>query len=226
MMKVLIVEQLQNESVSFKQEFKERDFVCDFVNDYKEASEKLMLYEYDCTLLNYSKNDPGIFNFLQLHEQNNNLGGLIILSPDTEVENKVKLLNMGADDFVSIPFHFYELNARILAVIRRKKFQTNNKIYFANLIIEFHLHSVCVWNNAIDFTKKEYEILLYLIANKDKVVPKILLAEYLWGDHTDHMDSFNILAAHIKNIRRKLKQAKAEVEIKNIYGIGYQIIEL
>ncbi len=225
-MKVLIVKHLQSETNHYEQKIQEEGYVCDFVYGYSEATEKLALYDYDCTLLNYVNDDKNIFEFIQLHEQNNNIGGLMILSSGASVENRVKLLNMGADDFVTMPFYFTELNARINAVIRRKKFHTSNKIYFANLVIEFSLRTVLVWNNPVAFTKKEYEILLHLIGNKDKVVSKLALAEYLWGDNTDSMDSFNILSAHIKNLRRKLKEVKAEIEIKNSYGVGYQIIEL
>jgi DNA-binding response OmpR family regulator len=225
-MKVLIVEHLQSSIKSFEHNFKEAGYVCEFLNGYKAATEKLALYEYDCVLLNYVENNTDIFDFLLQQEQNNHIGGLIVLSANTAVENKVKLLNMGADDFITAPFHFLELIARTTAVIRRKKFQTNHKIYFANLVIEFHLRKVFVWNNTVDLTKKEYEILLYLIGNKDKVVSRLSLAEYLWGDDTGNMDSFNILTAHIKNIRRKMKDAKAEIEIKNSYGVGYQIVEL
>jgi DNA-binding response OmpR family regulator len=224
-MKVLIIGQEENFINSFEQNFKDAGYLYEFLNGYKQASEKLEIYEYDCILLSYSSNDD-IFDFIRLQEENNNIGGVIIISPETTVENKVKLLNMGADDFITIPVHFAELSARINAVIRRKKFQTNNKIHFANLVIDFHLRKVLVWNTSVELTKKEYEILLYLIANKVKVVSRLALAEYLWGDNTDNMDSFNILSAHIKNIRRKMKDAKAEIEIKNIYGIGYQIIEL
>ncbi len=224
-MKILIVGHLQRETDSFEQEFKEAGYVCDFVNASEDATEKLALYEYDCTLFNYV-DDQNIFDFIQLYEQNNNVGGLIILSSGASVDNRVKLLNIGADDFVTIPFYFSELSARINAVIRRRKFQSNNKIYFANLVIELALRTVFVWSNPVILTKKEYEILLHLIGNKDKVIPKLALAEYLWGDDTDNMDSFNILSAHIKNIRRKMKLAKAEIEIKNSYGVGYQIIEL
>jgi DNA-binding response OmpR family regulator len=225
-MKVLIVEQQQNSMNSFERNFKEAGYVCEFLDGYKAASEKLALYEYDCVFLNYIENNDDIFDFLLQQAQNNNIGGLIIFSKETTVENKVKLLNIGADDFITAPIHFSELIARTTAVIRRKKFQANNKIHFANLIIEFHLRKVFVWNNTVDLTKKEYEILLYLIGNKDKVVSRLNLAEYLWGDDTDNMDSFNILTAHIKNIRRKMKDAKAEIEIKNSYGVGYQIVEL
>jgi DNA-binding response OmpR family regulator len=224
-MKVLIIGQEENSINSFEQNFKEAGYLYEFLNDYKHAFEKLEIYEYDCILLNFSSNDD-IFDFIKLQETNNNISGVIILSAEATVENKVKLLNMGADDFITMPVHFSELSARINAVIRRKKFQTNNKIHFANLVVDFHLRKVLVWNTSVELTKKEYEILLYLIANKIKVVTRIALAEYLWGENTDNMDSFNILSAHIKNIRRKMKEAKAEIEIKNIYGIGYQIIEL
>ncbi len=225
-MKVLIIEDLQNGLTRYERNFKDEGYVCDCVNGYVEGAEKISFSEYDCILLNYKKDSIEIVRFLQLLENTNRREGLIVVSSEASTEKKVMLFNLGVDDYVTIPFEFAELDARIKAVTRRKLFQTKNKVYFANLSIELDTRTVLVWSTPINFTRKEYEIFLYLIANKDKVVEKIILAEYLWGNETDYMDSFNILSAHIKNIRKKMKDTKVEAEIKNSYGVGYQIIEL
>jgi DNA-binding response OmpR family regulator len=221
-MKILVIEDLQALEEVSRQEV----YSCEYAKSYQEASEKIWLYQYDCILLYYTKNKAEIFGFLELLEKSNRLEALVVLSPEIAIEDKVKMLNIGADDYITKPFHFAELNARIHAVIRRKKFHTKNKLFFANMLIEFDKRMVSVWNDRINFTRKEYDIFLHLVANKDKVVSKLELAEYSWGDTTDQMDSFNILSAHIKNIRKKMKEAKAETEIRNSYGVGYQIIEL
>jgi len=130
------------------------------------------------------------------------------------------------DDCLTAPIHPEELKARILAIIRRKKFNARHRIHFANLILDLDQKQVSVWNTAVSLTPKEYEILLYLIMNQKKTVSPAMLSEYLWGEASEEKESNNPLIAHIKNLRKKLKQAKAELEIKNLYAVGYQIVEL
>lgn len=206
--------------------FQVEEYSCTLTHRYNEAEEWLSLYEYDCILLSDEWKEQGVLRLLDLLERNNKTDGVIIISTNQQSEQRVKLLDHGADDVLSFPFEDSELLARIRAVIRRKKFNTKTKLYFANLVIDFQTKSVKVWDTPVNLTKKEYEILLFLISKKNIVSSKTELSEYLWGGEVEELDSFNILFAHLKNLRKKLSTAKAEVEIKNHYGIGYQIIEL
>jgi DNA-binding response OmpR family regulator len=152
--------------------------------------------------------------------------GLIVLFNVLPTEDKVRLLDQGADDIISMPIELSELTARIRAIIRRKKFESRSKVYFGNIVIDIFSKTVSVWSTLVSLTKTEFDILLYLISNKSKVVSKISLAEYIWGESSENLDTFDSLFTHIKNLRRKLKEVKAEVEFRSIYGVGYQIIEL
>ena len=191
-----------------------------------DASEKIHLYEYDCILIFTGSNPQEAEKLIQESGKTNRNSGLILLAPEISVAQKVKALNAGADDCLTIPIHPDELKARIFAIIRRKKFNTQHRIRFANTIVDLEQKQVSVWNTPVALTPKEYEIFLYLIMNQNKTVSPTMLAEYLWGEESEEKESNNPLIAHIKNLRKKLTQAKAELEIKNIYAVGYQIIEL
>ena len=200
------------------------DFNWEYTHSEKDLREKLYLYEYDCILL-CSENNDLLKSLLETESKNAN-SGIILLSKAASLDHKVEALNEGADDYLTIPFHFEELKARIIAVVRRRRFNTRKNIHFANLIIDLDQRTVLVWEKAVLLTKKEYEILLYLIMNRHKTVSTVSLYEYLWNEDNEDREYYNLLLAHIKNLRKKLNLAKAELEIKNSYGIGYQIIEL
>jgi two-component system response regulator ArlR len=225
-MKLLIIEPDKTLRLPLEGFLTQENYTWESVNGYHLASEKINLYEYDCIILNSKLPDGNSLSLLKELNETRKSDGVIIVSTDSSPEDRVVALDLGADDYLSIPFHLPELNARIQAIIRRKKFNTKNKLHLGNLIIDFKSKQVQVWNSVIPFTKREHEILLYLIANKEKVVSNTMISEYLWGEETDHRESNNSLAAHIKNVRKKLNLAKAELEIKNIYGVGYQIIEI
>ncbi|MFN8414857.1 MAG: response regulator transcription factor [Cytophagaceae bacterium] len=191
-----------------------------------EISEKVYLYEYDCILFYGTFDSKEWKELLQSIPHNNTNTGLILLSHEISVEQKVKALNAGADDCLILPIHPDELKARVLAIVRRKKFNAGKQINFANTSINLEQRQIFVWNTPIALTPKEYDILLYFIMNRTKIVTPTLLSEYLWGDASDEKESGNLLITHIKNLRKKLKQTKAEIEIKNIYATGYQILEL
>jgi DNA-binding response OmpR family regulator len=225
-MKVLAIS-LSNQDVFFPgiQE-KDADFTVECSASRTDASEKIHLYEYDCLLLFTGSNQQEAEELIQEIGQSNRNSGLILLSPEITVAQKVKALNAGADDCLTTPIHPDELKARMLAIIRRKRFNTPHQIRFANIIVDLEQKQVLVWNTPVALTPKEYEILIYLIMNQKKTVSPTMLAEYLWGEESEEKESNNPLIAHIKNLRKKLKQAKAELEIKNIYAVGYQIVEL
>ena len=203
----------------------DQDFTIDIADNISIASEKAYLYEYDCILLHCNLSDRAAKDFLSEIEDGYKNSGFIVISGEDSVTSKINALNAGADDYVAIPYHPDELKARILAVVRRKKFNTRHKIHFANMIIDLGLKKVLVWDHTVSLTRKEYEILVYFIMNKNRTVSSLMLSEYLWSEESENKDA-NLLISHIKNLRKKLKLAKAELEIKNIYSVGYQIIEV
>ena len=136
------------------------------------------------------------------------------------MDDKIKLLNLGADDYLSKPFHLSELNARIAAIIRRKNFDGNSIIQFENLCIDTQKKLVTVEKNPVDLTKKEYELLLYFAANKKRLISKEAIAEHLWGNEMG--GSFDFIYTHIKNLRKKLTDAGDADYIKSVYGMGYK----
>lgn len=225
-MKVLIVEDeadLQSILIDF---LAKQKYSYDAVMTYKEASEKIALYDYDCILLDINLPDGSGFKLLDEFHEVNKTEGVIIISARNSVDDKIKGLNLGADDYLTKPFHLTELNARIQAVIRRKKFDTSRKITFANIEIDLAQLLVKVETDQVSLTKKEFDVLQHLIANKNIVVSKNSLLEYIWGDYVDNSLSIDLLSTHLKNLKKKLKQANASVEIRNVYGVGYQIVEI
>lgn len=224
-MKILIVEDetdLQGILADFLS--KER-YSFDAVGTYRDASEKVSLYDYDCILLDINLPDASGFKLLDELSKVNKLDGVIIISARDSIDDKIKGLNLGADDYLTKPFHLSELNARIQAVIRRKKFETTRKVGFANIELDLPKLQATVQGEDLNLTKKEFDILQHLVANKNIVVSRNSMLEYIWGDYVDNSQSVDLLATHLKNLKKKLKHANANVEIRNVYGVGYQIIE-
>jgi two-component system response regulator CiaR len=225
-MKILVVED-ETELRDILADFLAKEkYSYDAASTYKDATEKISLYDYDCILLDITLPDGNGFKLLDELNEVNKADGVIIISARNSVDDKIKGLNLGADDYLTKPFYLSELNARIQAVIRRKKFDTTRKVSFANLEIDLPQLLVLVNGEDIDLTKKEFDIVQHLVANKNSVVSKNSLIEYIWGDYVDSSQSIDLLYTHLKNLKKKLKHANASVEIRNVYGVGYQIVEL
>lgn len=224
-MKLLIIEDEPQLLKSLEDFASEERFIYDSATRFQSAMERISLYNYDCIILDINLPDGSGFDLLETLYEGGKTDGVIILSARDSLDDKLKGLGLGADDYLTKPFYFSELNARIKAIIRRKQFKTNKLVHFANLVIEPDQYLVGVndLENHILFTKKEYAILTYLINNHKRVISKVSLAEYIWGDYVDEAQSFDFLFSQIRNLKRKLKDAGAEVEINNIYGVGYQI---
>ena len=156
-----------------------------------------------------------------LRKENPNTG-IIITSARNKVEDRIQGLEIGADDYLTKPFNLPELNARIKAVMRRKTNQISNIIQFENLTIDLDERKVTADQKVLHLTKKEYNILLFLVRNKNRVVTKDSIAEYLWGDYMDNAVSFDFIYAHVKNLRKKLSENNCGDFLKTIYGIGYK----
>jgi DNA-binding response OmpR family regulator len=225
-MKILIVEDEPDLVSSLLAFSKKENYQADVASTYSEATERISLYDYDCILLDINLPDGNGLQLLSHLKSINKTNGVIITSARNSLDDKIKGLDMGADDYLTKPFHLSELNARIQAVIRRKKFNAPHTLSFANLDIDPHQWTAKIAGKSLILTKKEFDILQHLVANKNRIISKNSLAEYIWGDHVDNADSFDFLFAHLKNLKKKLKVADAAFEIRNIYGVGYQVCEL
>ena len=221
-MKVLIVEDEKELSQSICDYLSGEQFICEQAFDYNSAVEKISLYDYACIVLDITLPDGSGMDILKQLKKENKLDGVIIISAKNSLEDKVLGLNTGADDYLTKPFHLSELAARVAAIIRRKSFEGKNILQFDLLEIDMNERTVKANNITIDLTRKEYDLLLYFIGNKNKVIAKDAIAIHLWGDNMDLADNYDFIYTHIKNLRKKLEQAGAGNYIKSVYGMGYK----
>jgi len=224
-MKVLIVEDEIDILESIRTYLVQQEFVCEAVSTCAEAKEKIQLYQYDCLIIDIMLPDGSGIDIIRLAKKLKINAGILILTAKNSLDDKLEGLELGADDYLTKPFHLSELNARIKAIIRRKYFNGDNIVYCGNLMIDLRKRRVYCEDKEIVLTKKEYELLEYFVMNKNSVLPKTSLAEHCWGDNIDQVDSFDFLFAQIKNLKKKFKKFNVQLEIQNIYGIGYKLIE-
>ncbi|GGI25800.1 response regulator transcription factor [Pedobacter mendelii] len=221
-MKILIVEDELTILESMLSYFTEVGNVCESASDYLSASEKINLYNYDCILLDLGLPDGEGLNLLKELKKLKKNDGVLIISARHSLDDKLSGLNLGADDYLVKPFHLSELKARVSAIVRRKKFDGNNIITFNEISVDITKMETSVKGQIITLTKKEYDLLIYFLSNKGKVVTKNAIAEHLWGDEMDISDDFDFIYTHIKNLRKKIIEAGASDYLQSVYGIGYK----
>ncbi len=221
-MKLLLVEDEKELAKSIQKYLNSNDFVCEWVENFSSAIDKIAIYNYDCILLDLMLPDGDGFDLLKELKKLDKIDGVIIISAKETLESRIEGLSLGADDYLTKPFHLSELLVRVQAIIRRKQFQGNNTVRFNEIEIDILSKNVRVNNLKIEVTKTEYDLLLFLIGNKNRVVSKEAIAEHLSGDMADMLDNHDFVYAHIKNLKGKLKSAKSNNYIKTIYGLGYK----
>lgn len=221
-MKILIIEDEKELANSMADYLREEDYLCEFAGSFYDALDKVQSYDYDCILLDLMLPGGDGLKILEELKKLNKEEGVIIISAKNSIEDKVKGLQIGADDYLPKPFHLSELSARIYSVIRRKHFGNNNKIRIHELEVDLLAKSVTVNNIPLVLTKKEFDLLLFLIGNKNRIIPKSALAEHLSGDMADMLDNHGFVYAHVKNLKRKLSDAGCSDYIKTVYGMGYK----
>ncbi len=221
-MKLLIIEDEQALRDNITRYFNEDGSVCESCSSFLGAINKLSNYDYDCVLLDIGLPDGDGFAVLEYLKAQMKNEAVLIISARNSLDDKLKGLNIGADDYLTKPFHLAELKARVVAIYRRKAFNSNNKLVFNEIAIDLLGRSVDVNQIPVILTRKEYDMLLYFIANKGKVISKNAIAEHLWGDEMDMHDNFDFIYTHIKNLRKKLQDAAAKDYLRSIYGIGYK----
>ncbi|MCC6288705.1 MAG: response regulator transcription factor [Chitinophagaceae bacterium] len=221
-MKILIIEDEPELRKSIVTYLGSENYLCETAVDYQSALDKIESFDYDCILLDITLPDGNGLNILKHLKANKKTEGVIIISAKNAIDDRITGLNLGADDYLPKPFHLSELGARVAAVIRRRKFDGNSIIQLNELAIDTAAKTISVHNKPVDLTRKEYDLLLYLASNKNKVISKNAIAEHLTQDEADVFDNFDFIYAHIKNLKKKLAQAGCTDYIKSIYGMGYK----
>ncbi len=221
-MKILIIEDETEIASGIQDYFKSNGVHCETAVNYAEALSKITTYDYDCILLDLMLPDGDGFDILKTLKKNNKTEGVIIISAKENLETRIEGFQLGADDYLTKPFHLSELLVRIQALVRRKNFKGNNNVIFNEIDINVLAKSVTVNNEKIDTTKKEIDLLLFLIGNKNKVLSKAAIAEHLSGDMADMLDNHDFVYAHIKNLKKKLSKAGSADYINTVYGLGYK----
>lgn len=222
-MKILIVEDEPQLQELIAETLTKERYIVEIAKTLSEAREKTGLYSYDGVLLDLMLPDGSGLTLLEEMKQAKRQERIIIISARDAVEDKVKGLELGADDYLSKPFHLIELSARLRSVIRRNQ-SGDLSISLGNVEIFPDKFSVTVSDNRLELNRKEYDILLYFANRVDRLVRKELLAEAVWGDNIDQVDNFDFIYTQIKNLRKKLQDSNANIKIKSVYGIGYKMV--
>ena len=225
-MKILIIEDERKLSDSIVSYLSSQKYLCEQAFTFAEARMKVRVYDYDCVLLDLMLPGGSGLDILRDIRMRRNPVGVMIVSAKDSRYDKVKGLEIGADDYLAKPFHLAELSMRIYAIIRRKEFAATNILENNGIRINLLEKTVAVGGRPVVLTKSEYELLLFFIGNKNRVVSKGAMAEHLSGDMADVMDSHDFVYTHIKNLKAKLAEAGCRDCIRNVYGMGYKWVEL
>ena len=223
-MKILVVEdeiKLQETIIEFLEKEK---MIVESATNFSEAIDKITSFDYDCILLDIMLPDGDGMDVLRELKNLQKKTSVIILSAKDSVDDKVEGLLVGADDYLAKPFHFAELLARIKVAMRKNQQHGEEIISFKNLSIYPEDRRVFVNNEEIKLNRKEYDLLYYFMLRPERVFQKTMLAESVWGDHTEMADNLDFIYSQIKNLRKKLKEANSEADLQAVYGVGYKLI--
>jgi DNA-binding response OmpR family regulator len=224
-MKILVIEDEKALAGSITSQLENEGYLCETAYDYPGGLEKVMLYNYDCVIVDINLPGGDGFSLIEQLKKAASSTGIIIISARNSVDDKVRGLNIGSDDYLVKPFHFSELNARIKSLLRRRNFNGSNDIVFQEIKVDLNTRKVFVKDTEVVLYRKEFDLLLYFLSNRNTVLTKAAIAEHLWGDNIDSADSLDIVYSHIKNLRKKLLEKGTKDYIQSIYGIGYKFGE-
>jgi len=224
-MKVLIVEDESGLQQSIKKYLEHQGFVCEVVGDFVTGMEKVYNYNYDCVVVDIGLPQGSGLDIVKQLKKIESRAGIIIISAKNALEDKLKGLELGSDDYLTKPFHLSELNARINAIIRRRSFGGSKIIQFNEIKLDPEALTVTVSEKTVELTDKEYQLLEYFIANQRRVLTKAAIAEHIWGDEYEQVSNYDFIYTHIKNLRKKLIDAGCQDYIKTVYGTGYRFTD-
>ena len=224
-MKILIIEDEKDLLEAMAGYLTLQGMLCETASTFFKAEDSLSAYNYDIIILDLTLPDGNGLDLISLIKEKNSKAGLLIVSARNSLDDKVKGLDLGADDYITKPFHLAELNSRIRSLARRRFFEGKKELTFNEIVIDTDSLEVAVNGEFLDLTRKEYDILLYFMVNRNRVITRESIAEHIWGDNSTFADNFDFIYSHIKNIRKKIEQKKGRNYLHNIYGIGYKFSE-
>jgi DNA-binding response OmpR family regulator len=225
-MKILIVEDNIELAKNIEVYLKSEGNVCEVAGDLEEAIDKVVSFGYEMLVLDIMLPGGSGLEVIDALRGQNSEAGVLIISAKNALEDKIKGLDIGADDYLTKPFHLSELNARIKAIFRRKKLGNRQEVEFREMKIDTTARTLTVNGKPVDLTQKEFELILFLVTNKDRVLTRQSIAEHLWGDYVDSFDTFDFVYQHIKNLRKRISRAGGKDYIQTVYGLGYKFSSL
>ncbi|HBU78806.1 MAG TPA: DNA-binding response regulator [Muricauda sp.] len=223
-MKILVIEDEIQLLKNIKESLEKENFLVETAMGFETAMEKAMVYAYDCILLDIMLPNGSGLDILDELKKEGKQENVIIISAKDSLDDKLKGLDLGADDYLTKPFHLAELNARIKAVLRRKDLDGSRFMELGNTKLNIENRQFLVDGTPIPLNRKEFDILNYFMLNKSRLVTKNALAEHVWGDNSDQADNFDFVYYQIKNLRKRLLESKSGLEIDSVYGVGYKLI--
>ena len=223
-MKILVIEDETDLCETIVSFLKEEGYRCEQAGNLELGIEKVNLYEYDCILIDIGLPDGNGLSLVNELKKCHPETGIIIISARNSLVDKILGLDRGADDYLSKPFHLSELNSRIKSLLRRRKFEGKQELVIGKITILPENRQVLVTNELLQLTRKEFDLLMFFVSNRGRVLTKESIAEHLWGDFADSSDSFDFVYSHIKNLRRKLSDKTGIDYFHNVYGSGYSFV--
>lgn len=223
-MKILIVEDEPSLREIMVQTLRREQYVVEQAADYASALDKIAGYDYDCILLDIMLPDGSGLQLLEELKRQRRQAGIIIISARDSLDDKIEGLELGADDYLPKPFHLAELSARIRSVVRRHQRGGQESLDAGNVRLFPDSRRVEIAGREVELLRKEYDILYYFMSRPNHMIDKTTLAEAVWGDHIDQADNFDFVYAQMKNLRRRLHDAQADIEIRAVYGFGYKLV--
>jgi len=220
---ILLIEDETELAKSIEEFIEKGNYRVDTANNYSDASEKIILRTYDCALVDLMLPDGSGLDLVKKLKKIQPKCGIIIITAKNTLDDKLTGLDLGADDYLTKPFHLAELNARLKSVIRRRNFDGSSEIILNEIVIDTEKREVILHNHLLELTRREFDILLFFASNKERVLTKESIVEHVWGDDANTFDNFDFVYTHIKNLRKKLIDHGAKDYIYSVYGIGYKL---
>ncbi|HEY0653088.1 MAG TPA: response regulator transcription factor [Chryseosolibacter sp.] len=221
-MKVLIIEDNRQLAESIHGYLVRESYVCEHGFTYHEALDKIVSFTYDSIILDIMLPDGDGIELLKQIKQKKIQSSILIISAKNALDDKINGLELGADDYLTKPFHLSELHARLKAIHRRKNLDNDPVLRFNEIVLNTLTLEARVGGSQLDLTKKEFDLLLYFLTNKNRILSRQSIAEHLWGDYVDNLDNFDFVYQHVKNLRKKITQANGKDYIGTVYGVGYK----